>query len=77
MTLLCRYSTDFVSDSFNLVIEGSLFVEIPELVPVGLVLEISLLLLSQSLPPFSNLLHDLKSTHFLMLLYYLRTSLKF
>ena len=53
----------------DLVVEGPLFVEVAQLVLVGLVLEVVAPLLVKRLPLPAHLLHHLQGTHLLVLLH--------
>jgi hypothetical protein len=64
LPFLCCYGADLLAYSFNFIIECPLFVEVADLVSIGLVFEVLALFRSQCLPLLSYLLHDLKGSHF-------------
>ena len=64
LPFLSCYRADLLAYPFNLIIECPLFVEVAHLVSVSLVLEVLALLRGKCLPLLPDLLHDLKGSHF-------------
>jgi len=76
LSLFGRDCTVLLTYFFNLIIEGSLLIQIPDLIPVSLVLKVLPLFGGHGLPLLAYFLHNLERAHFCVLVHNLRSRLQ-
>lgn len=64
LAFLCCECASLMADALNLVVKGSLLVEVTNFIAISFILKIVSLLFCEGLPLLSHFLHDLERSHF-------------